>query len=513
MAQPPVGARNNLGIIQPLAGSRQRSRSTVYERDNQVLAYGWESLTRGDVDRINLLVDGVIQSRPHCSLVDTEAAFAIAACLYTGRTLDDLAAMSIRCISHWPAPAIAASLANGLFRVASHWGWWLPAGSPGDQQYPCAEAETQCVNRSENLWLPTTLSVIALADLSLRRRGVRLPVPETPMFATPIPTLRTAMKRILRRDRSVRRAGTTIEAVERWLTGALRLIPGGDAAVARVVTARADLQSRTTSYYTSVTQTDLEAAWSTTIAPISPISIRSAPSTALRPQAYGTKYCPKEAELELLRNKLVADITNAGSAIEHHRAQTLYTVVLLTLGVALRPTYQSALASRCFDQASGFGVIDDKRQDDGFTARLAWFPPALRSQIEIYDAMLAKLAPQIAAIHAIRNSRSPPDGYGFFTYDTRGKLFKTSVRAEINSLKNLHDCHFVPNFGRHFMRTRLVGHCSSETLHAFMGHWLRGTEPWGTESGFDPLLYRQDLMQSLVPILTERGWIPVSALP
>lgn len=483
----------------------------MYERDNQVLAYGWHSLTRGDVDRVNRSIDDVYQKRSSCPFIETEAAFALAACLYTGRTLDDLSTLQVRCLSHWPLNPIASDITVGLYQVSSHWGWLLPAGRPGKQEYESPTAAAQSINHSENLWLPTTTGVIALAKLSFSRRGISLPVAQAPIFETPVPLLRAAMKRLLRSDKTVRRAGTTLEAVERWLTGALRFIAGGDAAVARVVTDRADLQSRTTSYYTSITQPQVEAAWNATVAPLTQIVIRSAPSAALMLQAYGSQYCPKEEELAKLRTRLVGDILNASTSVEHLRAQTLYTVVLLTLGIALRPTRQSVLARRIFDSATGFGVVDDKRQDDGFTARVAWFPPQLRSQLGIYDTILAKLAPQIAIIQGIPNNPTGSDGYNFFTYDFRGNLYKTNVSAELGSLKTRHDCHFVPNFARHFMRTRLVGHCSSETLHAFMGHWLRGTEPWGTESGFDPLLYRQDLMQCLVPVLTDRQWTSVAS--
>ena len=506
MLQLPTTGDADTGIVGTAVKPGQRSPTTVYERENQVLAYGWESLTQGDIQRINGITNGVLAKKCTCPLPETEAAFAIAACLYTGRRLAELAALPIRIISHWPLALSAPENPAGLYKVSEHWGWLLPAGRPGKQTYQNDKAAEQSINRSDNLWLPTTLGVIALVEMSLRQREAGSTGAHLPMFQTPVSILREMMLALLRSDQSVRRAGTTVEAVERWLTGAVRFHSGGDPAVGKVMTDRSDLRSKTTSYYTSVTQPQIEAAWTATVSPVTPIIVRAAPSAALRAQSYGSRYCPTETEMALLRTKLVDAVTNADNPAELHRAQTLYTVVFLTVGIALRPSEYPAMARRCYDRITGFGVVDDKRQSDGFTVRLTWFPPALRSQLAIHDGLLAKLAPEITSIDAKSPDASTPPGYRFYSRDERGRLCRTNTRDVLYSLKSRHDCHFVPNFARHFLRSRLVGQCSSETLHAFMGHSLSGTEPWGTQSGFDPLLYREELMQTLVPLLADRGW-------
>lgn len=511
MPQLPTTGDADTGIVGTAVKQGQRSPTTVYERENQVLAYGWESLTQGDIQRINGITKGVLAKKRTCPLPETEAAFAIAACLYTGRRLAELAALPIRIVPHWHQDLGKPERHAGLYKVSEHWGWLLPAGRPAEQAYQNDKAAEQSINRSDNLWLPTTLGVIALVEMSLRQREAGSTGAHLPMFQTPVSILRETMLALLRSDQSVRRAGTTVEAVERWLTGAVRFNSGGDPAVAKVMTDRSDLRSKTTSYYTSVTQPQIEAAWTATVSPVTPVTVRRAPSLALTAQSYGSQYCPKETELALLRTKLVKAINEANDPVKLLRAQTLYTVVLLTLGIALRPTQYPALARRCFDRGSGFGVVDDKRQSDGFTVRLAWFPPVLRSQLAIHEGLVAKLAPTIASMDATSSNVASREGYSFFTYDKQSQLCRTNVSNVVNTLRSRHECHFVPNFARHFLRSRLVGHCSSETLHAFMGHSLSGTEPWGKESGFDPLLYREELMQTLVPLLADRGWTAVAS--
>jgi hypothetical protein len=49
-------------------------------------------------------------------------------------------------------------------------------------------------------------------------------------------------------------------------------------------------------------------------------------------------------------------------------------------------------------------------------------------------------------------------------------------------------------------------------IHAFMGHFERGEEPWGHFSGLSPWSYRRELEQRLVPLLAEDGWKPVAGV-
>ena len=72
----------------------------------------------------------------------------------------------------------------------------------------------------------------------------------------------------------------------------------------------------------------------------------------------------------------------------------------------------------------------------------------------------------------------------------------------------LYDWKLASNAGRHRLRNKLVGLCSTETLHAFFGHWQTGTHPWLTSSCLDPQVYRADLVRSLPRILT----VPVVGL-
>lgn len=447
-------------------------------------------------------------------LAEVEASFAISACLSTGRRLADLAKLSITEIESWrETENEIVDHPLGLIRCASHWGWWLPAGRPKFKSDEAEDSSHLTSSRARNLWLPATPDVVRLGERALSQRDLREAARPVPMFATPIDQLRDRMKAQLRQDRTVRRAGTTIEALERWLTHAICLSAGGDSAIAHVVTGRPDLLSRTTIYYSSVSQTTVEDVWHAATNPLreNDDAIDRAPDQKVREQVYGSHSCPGDNDIEILRSRLVTALDNATDPTTYNLALTHYTVVLLSISVALRPTTAPVLEYEAFDPATGFGLIDDKRLVDGYTARLTWYPPAAREQLAIYKAHIEQLA-QTTLNEASRKWESKhPKMLPFFmpvsTKKKSGKVMKAVGTIDvIRSLLSLHRIDFTTNFGRHFIRSKLLRRCSSETLQAFMGHWHRGTEPWGAASGLDPLFYRQDISGQLTEVLAEHGW-------
>ncbi|WP_457848462.1 hypothetical protein, partial [Staphylococcus aureus] len=53
------------------------------------------------------------------------------------------------------------------------------------------------------------------------------------------------------------------------------------------------------------------------------------------------------------------------------------------------------------------------------------------------------------------------------------------------------------NAGRHWLRAKLVGRCSTESLHAFYGHGPVSDGSWDEMSALDPSAYRADLARVL----------------
>lgn len=483
--------------VQPLKG-----QSTVFARQMQVLRYHWDGLTPGDLRRICGLIEESTQLLANQNnLPRIEAAFAVAACLFTGRRLSDLSTLRYSRIAYWPD---ADYVALGLVRCAENWGWYLPAGLPGERTAHDPRGGTD-----KNLWIQAPDIVRELAILTLRARGLSQ-TSDAPIFSSSLNDLRASAKSLLKSDSGIRRAGTTLEAVERWLFGAIVLTAGGDAALAQFVTGNTPFKSKTTSSYTGCTQDQVENVWHRAMTQVMPVKPRRAPHTGLRVQRYGTMFCPDDAHLAVLRNKLTAALQNAASPDRYHSALTHYTVVLSMLGMAVRPAHYPVLPYDGIDPATGFIVVEDDRQQDPFMSRLGWAPPVVRTQLAIYRSHLNRLANSKhgAALAAIRSTQP---NHLAITQIEHGVLRSVTLYEVVKDIKKVHNINLKENFARHFLRTKLLGKCSTETLQALMGHWNQGTDPSGRGSGFDPLLYRADLERTLPELLDQHGWSALGA--
>ena len=69
------------------------------------------------------------------------------------------------------------------------------------------------------------------------------------------------------------------------------------------------------------------------------------------------------------------------------------------------------------------------------------------------------------------------------------------------------------NASRHFIRTELVmsqhpdhGRCPSHIIDAFLGHWLRGREPWSELSTLSPVQFVEHLRPYLEELVASCGW-------
>ena len=475
--------------------NRKAARATVFARQVQVLGYSWNGLSPGDAHRILTRLEQIAAGVP--SLADLpriEAALGIASSFFTGRNLVDLAPMQWTSVERWGIENVPF----GLVRCAESWGWYIPSGQAGRPKPELAE-------KTLPLWLPAPKLVSDLAELGLKSRK-KLREREAPLFETDPHELVAAAKEMLREDPAlVRRAGTTLEAVQRWFFDAIRRMSGGDAALAQLITARAEITSKSTSFYTSCTQEQVEDAWWEVFGSFTGERLRRAPESSLRQQRYGSAYVPSDQLMQALAANLRAAILAAPTIEERHNAMTLYSLTLCSVGLALRPANRPVLRINGIDQDTGFLAIEDDRRRDPFMVRLSWAPPVVRLQVQHYrdhlDAMESSCPQAAALLH-----ESSPEYLPIFLYEkgrARPKVLFEVMKRVCYSTEGLEK----ENFARHYVRTHLLGRCSSETLQAFLGHWNSGSEPFGIGSGFDPLLYRADLERSLPPLLDQAGWV------
>jgi hypothetical protein len=462
------------------------------------LTYAWDSLSPGDVARVLSVLQGAAELAPvKANLPNLEAALAVAASLLTGRRLAHVAELSWTAIERWPPDE---RLASGLVRCSGSWGWYLPAGKPGKPKEKGIKIWEE-TSPTRRLWLPAPPLVEELARLCLNARGL-LSNNSAPLFASAPADLELRARDMLRSE-GIRRAGTTLEAVERWLFDAIRLTPGGDAALAQIATTRFEITSVTPSHYSACSQEQIEDAWWAAAGALAGGRFRRAPDPDLRERLFGSHFAPEDDVMQNLSSHLALGVAAARGVEERHNALTLHTFALCSVGLALRSANRGVLRWNGIDPDTGFLAVDDDRRADPFMVRLSWAAPVVREQLWRYQQHLRCLAEERTDVSAeIR--RTAPFLPGFALTDgqlkplTLDEIFKRACARSPEALKE--------NFGRHYIRSKLLGRCATETLQAFVGHWNSGTEPFGFGSGLDPMLYRADLERSLPEILKKAGW-------
>lgn len=128
-----------------------------------------------------------------------------------------------------------------------------------------------------------------------------------------------------------------------------------------------------------------------------------------------------------------------------------------------------------------------------------------RAQLTNYEQHLERLAIQLPNVRSkIEKTKIPM----ILDNGQIKSLKPAGMRTELRAL----GWEYPLNAGRHYLRSRLVGEIGSEALHAFLGHWHLGIEPWSKEAALDPLSYRAELAGSLPKILREAGFAPVRGL-
>lgn len=476
-----------------------------FSRANQFLPGDWTHLGRGDLDRISrILTQSVRAERPTYATV--EACLMIEAMLSTGRKLEDLIQVELRLWSERHSQIEVEQ--PGLLLVNAQWSWWLPAGGP--ERKP-VDDPTQMVPVVPNAWLPVSQRFLRIFGLRLEKRPVRDLTRPAPLFRVSedllVPKVAEILSASPRGSGIPRRSATTVEAAERWMLSALLHQPGGDLATASIVTARRHSMARPMVHYGSVFVDRAVAAHRQSMKRLGKLSHRDFP-VSLADKAVGEPATPLDSAVKKLIEGMLARVRNPNASVaERHEAMTEYTFALLSFAAALRGGGKIP-GWRGIDPATGFATIIDKYAEKSTAARMSWICNLARQQLRHYETHLDLLADHlgIAAKQQLTMARTVA-GWELPLVEVvdRYRVKQLSFSDLKRKLKQS-DWPGESNAGRHWIRSKLVGRCSHETLSAFFGHWQIGAEPWRDTSALDPLLYRADLERVLDGTLEAVGW-------
>jgi len=242
----------------------------------------------------------------------------------------------------------------------------------------------------------------------------------------------------------------------------------------------------------------------------------------------GSPFCPTRRTVKELTAFLKGSLQKANAAptsvlklLRLHNSMTRYTALMIAFSTGFRAVRDPFLCAAEIDWTSGFAVVSDKDNEDGYNARLIWIPPVCLRQLQLFKehqrnllCRLSILVPNLQAQLENRSKRSAGQSMFYSMPSKQPDEYTVEVLGPKLLIRNLSKVFTLPlNANRHYLRSVLLEQgCPIEVINAFMGHYERGEEPWGTFSGLSPLTYRDKLSQFLIPLLAEDGWSPMQGL-
>lgn len=517
------------------------SQIAAMERSNQLLPWRTDLLSPIMFQRLTMGLCGFLDGGIKLNDPFIPAAAALSASLFTGRPIDAFARLSIRRMDE-AAPDRDGQ--PGLYTGDIDTVWWLCAGGPTSRQNRSAAAANQAQNTDGRLILRCGHLTEQLMYRSLQSQGVALNLsPGSLALFTPdvAGNLPLNCARLLRRFAKFDDCTTTLSKIEGWLFQRV-VEETGDPATATIITGKPTALSHATSHYSSVSYLRARGVHAR-IVDSGDIFLRTAPEDSPRPRDWddelivgvqprlpettetvrlGSKFVPKFEEVRRLATRLRESLCQArasqeqGRTAEIHRVFTLYTIAMVGFATGSRAVLDPIPTLAVADRTTGFVVIDDKGGKGGSRARLSWLAPAALEQIARYERHLGALQAylpeadfaKIAALRAHRHDRLP-----VFFIDRAGEIQSAQVKdIAAGFADTMIDFHLPMNAWRHYVRAELSMKVPGDVLHAFLGHWHRGQEPWSEFSALDPLAYRSSLASVMIPMLDRDGWEPECGL-
>lgn len=460
-----------------------QGRIRAYARRNQMLAYGGDTLTPGILHRLNKYLE-LVSHGENPSIADA----LLSAILTTGRPLKELASMTSQVTSS-ERPKLPTLSKGG------HWIWWLPAGKPSSRQNLYGELPTD----HEPALLPVPCSD---RTRLLIERAQSTGAAGSPIFGEDESDLIEAV----RSARHAAGAKASLRSLESWLFHKIAAGLHGDLAIAAIITGRDPPIVQSVLHYTRIESSQTWSILTNALNDFDSFGVRQLMTVN---QGLGSRFAPSKSDLQniikLLKKELSIPPSSDATFAKFHNAMTIYTALFYLYATGCRPTAALIPSSSAVDPETGFTILDDKAAPDGFKTRLVWVSHECRAQLTNYERHLECLAKELPNFRSkIEKTRIP-----FLLENGKIKNLKPAgLRRELRAL----GWEFPLNAGRHYLRSRLVGEIGSETLHAFLGHWHLGIEPWSKEAALDPLSYRTELAGSLPKILQEAGFAPVRGL-
>ena len=460
----------------------------AYARQNQMLPYSGASITEIETEQLRRhLEERALNAKPS----ETAAAALLSAILTTGRSAATLATLPV-------VTGTGTVPRAPCLQIGSQWVWWLEPGRPESQQKFSPGHEPADAKRGDLVALPCSIRTRRLLE-----QMSTAPTPNYLLF----PLQPVAVEGVTHRE--IRKAGvaSSLRLVESWLFQRLTKMPTGDAALAAIITGNVPLIAKTVIHYTSICA---PTAVGMLVEALEGFDAFNPSFRMVSVDRLGSRYAPPvEKVIDLLiqvrRPLLISRKRRKKPISAMHNAMTIYTALFYLIATCARPTRRMLPSLDAIDPLTGYQILDDKPASGNFKARLIWVSEDCQEQLRRYQAHLATMRERYPDL-------APPDEDGSpYLISDDGSL-EVLDRRLLRRAMSAEGWAYPVNFARHFVRSELVGKVSSETLHAFFGHWHQGTEPWSEYAGLDPLAYRAELQNAIALLCAKCGLEPQRGL-
>lgn len=508
-------------------GSRQRGKANRAHRDNHSLPLRDGVATPAQLAATEQALEILLRTVEYSRTTEDvrRAGLAVRLMLDLGRTPAQLATLQrIHLTADCREPPPAWGLVSWESAGKVQYGWWLPAGVHIDP----GRADGGEIDRGA-IWLPvlkrtrpwlSALGCLEHGDLrSLLGRSAAEIKSDVERFRAWARALLGPLGRAL----------PTTKRLSGALAEQLAWQPNGDRALANQMSGRDMKRSASRSYYSSLPTPKAARHYAKAMPnPVSELSLMQRPEgpDAMALPAFAlaaaTRKNPKGTTdtIRTIFDKVGAKPdqrvrSEIDKVIGAHNGLVTKVWVLLGLAVASRSRIHWVPGLQRIEPRSGGLVVLDKDlapdeapgkvsgQTPGALlgrGRMVFLHPGVREMLAFYIEHLGKLSRRLDIDGESRElilqhvDGLKTDGLlpflELYRHEQAATIFARGAQPSWIKERLAGVADTPENFGRHVLRSGLLGQVPQTVIDALLGHFDEGTEPWTNGSAFDPAAYR-----------------------
>jgi len=516
---------------------RMRHQNSQIAKNNQQLQHRWETMNLYDVATFIAVVSDIFNGRTDTSFVSAklsplECASFLATIFWTSCPVKEIRQIMLYSVSQEKT----ATKKGFVYQSEAPCHFLMRPARPTSRQPLTEEQQAQAVSIQQMLPLSIGLGVEKLIKTYIEKeRGLPVDTPK-PLFSKTgviyYQVITTFVAAVNKRYNCRMTAGRLADHMFETITNH----PGADLVCAMLITGRSHCLGETPLHYTALPVSFLQRIYCEVCSKIADLvekelDIKDAgllsrtvdvkKDSSADKNYIGSHYLPVREvvhNLILKVQKSHATANKAASSLNKilrlHNNLTLYSCLMIGYATGFRAVREPFLIGSQIDRATGLALLSDKDCGDYYNARLVWLPPFCLHQFDLYHSHLEHLNDRLfflnpilfKKVHGFNRATSKMSNIPllFFLENDRND---TEVRPAVLE-KVLSKLFKLPvNANRHYLRSTLIAKgCPHTVVNAYLGHWERGQEPFGKFSALSPIVYRDSLMQYLMPILEKDGW-------